>query len=259
MRPNRQPHRHAKRRAHDNLVFGRQPVAELLQGDKEVDSILIQTGAQGDVLKQIRQLAVMKGVPVKSVPVEKLNRLTGGNHQGVIAFTAAISYVSIADLLPLIIESGEVPLIIVLDGITDVGNFGAIARTAWAAGAHALVIAGTGAAPVNADAMKASAGALQEIPVCREAILATALETIQLHGLAIYGADAHASAIPATTDLSIPCAIVMGSEDRGISSEARAMLTETVSIPMARDFDSYNVSVAAGMLLYEAMKQRSGS
>ena len=100
MRPNRQPHRHAKRRAHDNLVFGRQPVAELLQGDKEVDSILIQTGAQGDVLKQIRQLAVMKGVPVKSVPVEKLNRLTGGNHQGVIAFTAAISYVSIADLLP---------------------------------------------------------------------------------------------------------------------------------------------------------------
>jgi len=245
-----------QRKKFDNLVFGRQPVAELLNSDKTVDKILLQQSASGDIIPMIKQKAVEKVIPLQYVPVEKLNALTGGNHQGVIAFTAAISFQSIEDVLPFVIEKGETPLILILDGITDVRNFGAIARTAWASGVHAIVIPAHNAAPVNSDAIKASAGALQQIPVCREKNYEAVLKYLQLNGLQIIGADANAAKFIYDTDLNIPTAIIMGSEDEGISHISRKYITSTVKIPLRNNFDSFNVSVAAGMILYEVMRQR---
>lgn len=256
MQHNKPPRQHLKRRAFDNLVIGRQPVLELLQSDKEVDSVFIQGGTQGDILMEIRKAATLREIPLKTVPVEKLNRLTGGNHQGVVAFTAEVEYVNIEDLLPYIIEQGETPLFLILDGITDIGNFGAIARTAWASGVHAVIISTYSSAPVNADAIKASAGALNDIPVCRTQQLGKTIDYLLLNGLQIIGAEATAREKPSDLDLTLPCAIVMGGEDHGISDEVKSLLTARTAIPMVRKFDSYNVSVAAGMLLYEVMRQR---
>ncbi len=244
------------RKKFDNLVFGRQPVAELLNSDKTVDKILLQQSASGDIIPMIKQKAAEKVIPLQYVPVEKLNALTGGNHQGVIAFTAAITFQSIEDVLPFVIEKGETPLILILDGITDVRNFGAIARTAWASGVHAIVIPASSAAPVNSDAIKTSAGALQQIPVCREKNYEAVLKYLQLNGLQIIGADANAAKFIYDTDLAIPTAIIMGSEDEGISYISRKYITSTVKIPLRNNFDSFNVSVAAGMILYEVMRQR---
>ena len=246
-----------KRKKFDNLVFGRQPVVELLMRESPVDKILLTKTAQGDIIPQIKHLAGEKQVPVQYVPVEKLNQLTGGNHQGVIAFTAAVAFQKIDDILPFIIEKGEVPLILILDGITDVRNFGAIARTAYAGGVHAIIIPAHHAAPVNSDAMKTSAGALAEIPICREKNYELVLKYLKLNGLHIIGADAHADKFIYNSDLSVPTAIIMGSEDEGISAISRKHLSETVKIPMQNSFDSYNVSVAAGMIIYEVMRQRA--
>lgn len=246
-----------QRKKFDNLVFGRQPVVELLMRDAAVDKILLSKTAQGDVIPQIKQKATEKQIPIQYVPGEKLNALTGGNHQGVIAFTAAVEFQKIDDVLPFIIEQGQTPLILILDGITDVRNFGAIARTAYACGAHAIIIPAHHTAPVNSDAMKTSAGALGEIPICREKNFELVLQYLKLNGLQIIGADSHAKSFIYDTDLTVPTAIIMGSEDEGISGIARKHLSSTVRIPMARDFDSYNVSVAAGMFLYEAIRQRS--
>ncbi len=245
-----------KRKKFDNLVFGRQPVVELLQREAAVDKILVSKTAQGDIIPQIKQLATAQQVPVQYVPNEKLNTLTGGNHQGVIAFTAAIEFQKIDDVLPFIIEKGEVPLILILDGITDVRNFGAIARTAYAAGVHAIIIPAHHTAPVNSDAMKTSAGALQEIPICREKNFELVLQYLKLNGLQILGADGHADSFIYNKDLTLPTAIIMGAEDEGMSAVSRKHLTSTVRIPMKNNFDSYNVSVAAGMILYEALRQR---
>jgi 23S rRNA (guanosine2251-2'-O)-methyltransferase len=245
-----------KRKAFDNLVFGRQPVIELLDGEKTIDKILIQKSGKGEHITEIRNKAQLKEIPVQFVPDEKLTALTGGNHQGVIAFTTEISFQKIEQLLPFIIEKGEVPLIIILDSITDVRNFGAIARTAYAAGAHCLIIGTSNAAPVNAEAIKASAGALQLIPVCREKSLSAALDFLQLNGMCILGADINATDYLFNADMKNPTAVILGSEDEGISSNLRKYLSQTIKIPMHHSFDSYNVSVAAGMFLYEAMKQR---
>lgn len=245
-----------QRKKFDNLVFGRQPVAELLNSDKTVDKILLQNSAQGDIVPLIKQKAMEKAIPLQYVPIEKLNALTGGNHQGVIAFTAAISFQKIDDILPFIIERGETPLLLILDGITDVRNFGAIARTAWASGVHAIIIPAHSAAPVNSDAIKTSAGALQQIPVCREKNYELVLKYLQLNGMQIIGADSNAGKFIFDTDLTVPTAIIMGSEDEGISALSRKYLTNTVKIPLQNNFDSYNVSVAAGMILYEVMRQR---
>lgn len=257
MPDNRQsPRKHLKRRSYENLVFGRQPVVELLQGEKEVEQVLLQAAGTGEAISIIRKICSERNIPVKTVPPEKLSRLTGGNHQGVIAFTSPVRFQQLEDVVQLTIEQGEAPLLLLLDHITDIGNFGAICRTAWAGGVHAIVIPTTGAAPVNGDAIKASAGALQQLPVCRVDRLEDALDYLLLSGLQIVGAAAEGNTTPQQIDFSLPCAIVMGSEDEGISPSVRSKLTELVAIPMQRTFDSYNVSVACGMLLYECMRQR---
>ncbi len=244
------------RKRFDNLVFGRQPVAELLKSGKTVDKILLQSTLQGDIIQEIKHIAAEKEIPLQYVPPEKLNTLTGGNHQGVIAFIAEIDFQKIDDILPFIIEKGEVPLLIILDGITDVRNFGAIARTAWASGAHAIIMPASHAAPVNSDAIKTSAGALMQIPVCREKNYELVLKYLKLNGVQILGADTNASQFIYEKDLTAPTAIILGAEDTGISAVSRKHLTGTVKLPLYNAFDSYNVSVSAGMLLYEVMRQR---
>ena len=251
------PRRFPRRKAHENLVFGRQPVLALLEGEQDVDRVLIQGGAQGDVIQDIRDAARKRRVPVRTVPREKLNALTGGQHQGAIAFASPIRFQDLGDVLSLVIESGEAPLIIVLDGVQDVRNLGAIARTAWAAGAHALVIPAQDGAPVNADAVKTSAGALQEMPVCRSFDLHETLQELKLHGLAIWGAEAKGDHRPDGEDLTLPTAIILGGESSGLDPELRQDMDGLMGLPMAREFESYNVGVAAGMLLYEAQRQRS--
>ncbi|MBC8046953.1 MAG: 23S rRNA (guanosine(2251)-2'-O)-methyltransferase RlmB [Fimbriimonadaceae bacterium] len=245
-----------KRRKFDNLIFGRQPVLELLNSEKSVDKILLQNNTDGDILSEIKKIAAQKNIPVKYVPVEKLNTLTGGIHQGIIAFTAEIEFQNIENILPLIIEQGNVPLFVLLDGITDVRNFGAIARTAYAAGAHAIILAENDAAPVNAEAMKTSAGALSKLPVCREKNFNHTLEYLKLNGLQILGADSKAEKMCFEIDFTLPVVIILGSEDIGISPSVKKYIATTIKLPMQNNFDSYNVSVAAGMLLYEIMRQR---
>ena len=245
-----------KRKKYDNLVFGRQPIIELLESDQTVDKIYLLHTAQGDVIPAIKRKAAEKEIPIQYVPVEKLNALTGGNHQGIIAFTSEIDFYKIDQLLPHIIEKGESPLLIILDGITDVRNFGAIARTAYGAGVHGIIIPADHSAPVNGDAIKTSAGALQHIPVCREKNYEAVLKYLKLNGIQLLGSDTHAELLIGDCDLTIPTAIIMGSEDEGISAVSRKYLSSTIKIPMYHSFDSYNVSVATGMILYEAMKQK---
>ncbi|MFI5172382.1 MAG: 23S rRNA (guanosine(2251)-2'-O)-methyltransferase RlmB, partial [Chitinophagales bacterium] len=220
------------------------------------DKILLQQSAQGEIIPLIKKKAAEKEIPLQYVPVEKLNVLTGGNHQGVIAFIASIEFQSIENILPFIIERGEVPLLLILDGITDIRNFGAIARTAYASGVHAIIIPVNSAAPVNEDAIKTSAGALTKIPVCREKNLSAILDYLKLNGIQIIGTDSNGDKFVHETDLTLPTAIIMGAEDTGISSGARKFISENVKLPMQHNFDSYNVSVAAGMFLYEVMRQR---
>lgn len=245
-----------KRKAYDNIAFGRQPVIELLQAARPIDKILIQQGAHGEAVQTIRHLAKVMEVPVKTVPEEKLKSITGGIHQGVVAFTSPVAFQRIETLLPFIIETGATPLLFVLDGITDVRNFGAIARTAYASGVHALIIPYSDTAPVNAESVKASAGALYQIPVCREKNLEAVADFLELNGIALIGTDAKAKQRVYDLDLTAPLAFVMGSEDTGIRHVLRKRLTHTASIPVMHSFDSYNVSVAAGIVLYECMRQR---
>ena len=247
---------HKKRKKFDNLIFGKQPVLELLKTDKTVDKILIQAGSESDAIFEIRKIASQKNIPLKYVPVEKLNTLTGGIHQGIIAFTSEIQFQKTADVLQYVIEQGSTPFFLLLDGITDVRNFGAIARTAYAAGVHALIIATNDAAPINEEAMKTSAGALHHLAVCREKNIVEIIRYLKLNGLQILGADAHANMFLDEADLKIPLCIVMGSEDEGIQNQIKNILDYSIKIPMNQQFDSYNVSVAAGMILYETMRQR---
>lgn len=243
-----------------DLVFGRQPVLERLNSGEPIDKIIIQSGASGENLLTIKQAAKAQQVPVSQAPREAMERLAFGKssrvHQGVIAYTAAIRFQRLEDLIPFLYEQGEVPLIYVLDGITDVRNFGAIARTALASGAHGLVVGMRDVARASHDAVKASAGALHQIPVCREPSPVQAIEQLQAHGLKVYGLAADGEHKPWEVPLTEPVALVAGAEDRGLSHESAGRVNGLVHLPMPGEFDSYNVSVAVGMLAYEAARQR---
>jgi 23S rRNA (guanosine2251-2'-O)-methyltransferase len=244
-----------------DLVFGRHPVLERLRAGEPIDKIIVQRGASGENLLTIKQAAKEQQVPVTQAPREAMERLAFGKssrvHQGVIAYTAAIRFQRLEDLIPFLYEQGEVPLIYVLDGITDVRNFGAIARTALASGAHGLVVGMRDVARASHDAVKASAGALHQIPVCRESSPAEAIATLQAHGVKVFGLAADGEHEAWELPLRDPVALVAGAEDRGLSNDSMARVDSTVRLPMPGDFDSYNVSVAVGMLAYEAARQRS--
>jgi len=235
------------------LVFGTQPLTEALRSGTEIDKILI---LREQNFTEIQQLANERGIPVQRVPMEKLNQITRKNHQGVIAFISAIRYVSLHNILSGIFEKGETPLLLLLDRITDVRNFGAIARTAECMGVHALVVPMRGAAQINSDALKTSSGALSHIPVCRENNLIEAMQYLQDSGVQVIVCTEKAAQIVSNVDFTTPTAIIMGSEEDGVSSDLIRRSNMAVKIPMIGKVASLNVSVAAGMIIYEAARQR---
>jgi 23S rRNA (guanosine2251-2'-O)-methyltransferase len=243
----------------ENFIFGIHAVQEAIRAGRDLDRVLVRRGAGSDLIKSLMKDLRRVGVPVQQVPVEKLNRLTGQNHQGVIAFLSHISYGDITTLLPSIFEKGEDPLILLLDGVSDVRNFGAIARSAECAGVHAIVIPATGSAAINADAVKTSAGALHRIPVCRHRDLLSVMKFLSESGLRLFAATEKASETVYNTDMSGPSGLILGSEDTGISARLMKITDYWVSIPMKGTISSLNVSVAAGVILFEMVRQRYSS
>lgn len=239
-----------------DIVYGRHPVVDAIRSGWPVDKVVMQQGIRGEFEKEIRHLTKEYELPLQVVPKERLNKLAGGNHQGVVAFISPIPFQHLEDILPVVFENGLNPLIVLLDGVTDVRNFGAIARSAEVFGAHALVISSKKSAQVNAEAVKTSAGALTIIPVCREKSMIGAIELLKLSGVKVYVSDLNATSTLADLDWTIPVALVIGSESEGISSAVAGAADERFMIPQLGQTDSLNASVAAGIILYEATRQR---
>lgn len=240
----------------EDYIYGIRSVIEAIEAGKDIDKILIKKDLQGELAGQLLSLARRHHLLVLRVPAEKLNRITRSNHQGVIAMLASVTYTRVGELVPRLYEDGVLPLVVVLDGLTDVRNFGAIARSAECAGANALVIPERGSVSAGADAMKTSAGALSYLPVCRERNLTAAVKYLKDNGYTIVACTEKADYNYTLGTYTEPTAIVMGAEDHGISPEIMALCDVKVSIPMFGHIGSLNVSVAAGVLLYEVVRQR---
>lgn len=238
------------------LIFGIRPVIEAIKAGKEVEKLLVQKDQHSILIQELLKVARDLKIPISLVPVEKLNSVTRKNHQGVICFVSPIIYASIDHIISEAFQKGKVPLILVLDRITDVRNFGAIARTAEFTGADAIVIPSRGSAQISSDAIKTSAGALNFIPICREENLKHTIMFLKDSGLQIVGCTEKADKTLKEFDFKIPVAIILGSEEDGISPEYLKKCDDTVKIPMKGNIHSLNVSVAAGMILYEAIRQR---
>lgn len=238
------------------MIFGIRAVIEAINAGKEIEKIFIRREMGGDLLKELFDLVQERRIPVQKVPLEKLNRLTTKNHQGVVAYISSIEYQHIDNIIPMLYEKGKDPFIVILDGVTDVRNFGAIARTCECAGVDAIVMPMRGGAAANADAVKTSAGALHIIPVCRENSLHNTVSYLQKCGIKVIAASEKASHLYSQTDYSGPLAIVMGAEDVGISPDILRIVDDMVSIPICGQISSLNVSVATGVIVYEAVKQR---
>lgn len=240
----------------NDFIYGRHPVLEALQSDVSIDKVLLQRDTLGELEKTLRHLTRARNIPLQMVPRDRLNRIVRGNHQGVIAFTAPITFQRLMDILPLVYERAGMPLMVLLDGVTDVRNFGAIARAAELCGAHALVMGRNNTPMVNAEAVKASAGALHRIPVCRESSLPVAVEWLQQSGVRVLASDLSAEKPVFSMDLAGPIAFLLGAEGRGVSPSLIKMADEAFLIPQLGTSDSFNVSVAAGIMLYESLRQR---
>jgi 23S rRNA (guanosine2251-2'-O)-methyltransferase len=238
----------------DKPVFGIRAIEEAIDAGREIERIFIKKGLQGDLYKSFLKKVKDQNIPFQLVPIEKLNRITRKNHQGVIAFISPIEYQSIEQIIPMLYEEGKEPFILVLDHITDVRNFGAIARTAECAGVHALVMPERGGAPVNADAIKTSAGALHTLPVCRVNSLADTLRFLKNSGLSIVAATEKGANDYATADYAGPKCLIMGAEDVGVAKELLDLADIKSKIPLFGDIASLNVSVATGIMLYEMLK-----
>ena len=240
----------------NEMIFGVRAVIEAIQAGKEIDRILIKRDIQSDLSKEL--FAVVKGtmIPVQRVPVERINRITRKNHQGVVAFISSITYQKTEDIVPMLFEQGKNPLLIMLDGITDVRNFGAIARTCECAGVDAIVIPSKNSVSANADAIKTSAGALYKLPVCREQNLTQTIKFLKDSGFKIVAATEKGDYDYTKANYDDPVCIIMGAEDTGVPYEHLALCDEWIKIPMLGTIESLNVSVAAGILIYEAVKQR---
>ena len=239
-----------------NIIAGRNPIIEALRSGQLIDKILLFKNASGESINEIRTLAKEKNIPVQFVPVEKLNGTTNTLHQGVIAYKASVQYQDLQQVIDWLISDGKTPLFLMLDGITDVRNIGAIARSAVCCGAQAIVIADKGVGALNEEAVKSSAGALESIAVCRVSSLIKAVETLHLNGIRVYASEMNAKKYVYELALTLPCCFIMGNEEKGIQKSLAETADESFVIPMEGNFDSFNVSVAAGIMLYEAMKQR---
>lgn len=245
-----------KKENQKDFIFGIRSVMEALNADKEIDKILVNKELKGELLMELLDLAKTKRIPVTKVPEGKLNRITRKNHQGVVAYVSAIAYASLDNVIDACYTKGVSPLVLMLDRITDVRNFGAIARTAEVAGVHAIIIPERGSAQISSDAVKTSAGALNFIPVCRVKNLYYTLKDLKKMGLHAIGVTEKTHRKMYEADFSSPAVLVIGSEEDGISQELMEMCDEFVQIPMQGNIESLNVSVATGIVIYEAVRQR---
>ncbi|MFN5422937.1 MAG: 23S rRNA (guanosine(2251)-2'-O)-methyltransferase RlmB [bacterium] len=237
-------------------IIGRQPLIEALKNGDQIERIYIQKNAGGEGIEQIKLLAQQLQIPINVVPIEKLNSMTRYNHQGVIGVNSIIQFFDLQQSIDHVVSRGELPLFIMLDGVTDVRNIGAIARTALCCGAQIMIIPDKGIGAINEDALKSSAGALQKIMVCRVNSLLKAIDTLHLNGILVFTSEMSANAKVFEVDFKQPSCIVVGSEDKGIQPYISKAADLHYTIPMAGQFDSLNVGIAAGIALFEACKQR---
>lgn len=249
--------RHQARPKKSSLVIGRTAVANALQAGQALDRIYLDTRAQGNDIQNIKKLAAQNGVPVNYVPVARLDGFNISGHEGVVAQIAKVQYHDLQSVISWVTDQGQVPLFLILDGITDIRNIGGIARTAYCTGVHALIIPDKGVGALNEDAILTSAGALEKLPVCRVSSLMKAVDELHLNGIRVFASEMKAEKTIAEADFREPCAIVMGSEEKGIYPALLKICDEKVRIPMTGEFESLNVSVATGMILYEVMQQRN--
>jgi 23S rRNA (guanosine2251-2'-O)-methyltransferase len=240
----------------NEMIFGVRAVIEAIEAGKEIDKILVKRDIQSDLSKEL--FAALKGtlIPVQRVPVERINRITRKNHQGVVAFISSITYQHTEDLVPTLFEEGKSPIFVMLDGLTDVRNFGAIARTCNCTGVDAIIIPAKNSVSVNADAIKTSAGALHTLPVCREQSLTATIQYLKNCGFRIVAATEKGDYDYTKANYTDPVCIIMGAEDTGVPYEHLKLCDEWIKIPMFGTIESLNVSVATGILLYEAIRQR---
>ncbi len=238
------------------LVYGTRAVIEAIRSGKEIEKIFLQQGLNNALIKELRDELKAAGILFQLVPIEKLNRLTRSNHQGVVAFVSAINYFKTSELVPTLFEEGKVPLLLILDRITDTRNLGAIARTAECVGVNAIIVPSRGSALINSDTIKTSAGALHHLPVCREHNLKDTIDYLKECGIRIIACSEKAKDYISDVDLKSPAAIIMGSEENGVSPEYIKRCDSLGKIPMHGQIASFNVSVATGIILYEALRQR---
>lgn len=229
-----------------------------LKSGENIDRIYLDTKVVGKDINELKSMAAAAAIPINYVPAAKLNSFNVSNHEGCVAQLSKVQYYALQDIISSVIEKGETPLFLILDGITDIRNIGGIARTAYCCGVHALVIPDKGVGALNEDAILTSAGALEKLPVCRVNSLMKAVDDLHLNGIRVFASEMTASTPISTVDFAIPAAIVMGREDKGIYPALMKICDERISIPMVNDFESLNVSVATGMILYEVMRQRTG-
>jgi 23S rRNA (guanosine2251-2'-O)-methyltransferase len=250
--------RHQHQRPKKNtLVVGRAAIVEALQTGKQLDRIYMQTAVHGNLIDDIKTLAEKNNVPINKVPPEKINSFNVFNHEGCIAQISKIQYQNLQDVISFIVDKGEVPLFIILDGITDIRNIGAIARSAFCFGVNAIIIPDKGVGSLNEDAILTSAGALEKIAVCRVNSLMKAVDELHMNGIKVFASEMKAAKKVYDLNFDEPCAIVMGGEEHGVYPALMKICDEQFQIPMPGDFESLNVSVATGVILYEAAKQRA--
>jgi 23S rRNA (guanosine2251-2'-O)-methyltransferase len=249
--------RHQHHRPKKNtLIIGREAVINALKERKQLERIYLQSNVHGDVIDEIKTLAAQELVPINKVPVEKLNGFNISNHEGCIAQIAKIQYQDLQQIISFVVENGETPLFIILDGVTDIRNIGAIARSAFSFGVHAIIIPDKGVGALNEDAILTSAGALEKIAVSRVGSLMKAVDELHLNGIKVFASEMTAEKACQNIDFSEPCAIVMGGEEHGVYPALMKICDEKFKIAMPGDFESLNVSVATGIILYEVSRQR---
>lgn len=240
----------------DNYIFGIRAVIEAINAGQNIDKIVARKGLNGEIFSELQKLASSKNIRIQYAAPEVLDRITTNNHQGVVAFLSKIEYIELENIIKLKEEQGKQPLVVVMDGITDVRNFGAIVRSADLAGADAIIVPKKGSAPINGESVKTSAGALHYMPVCLSNNMYFAVKSLKEHGFQIVGATEHGAVDYHKVDLRGPVAIIMGSEDKGISNQLLKLTDCNAMIPMHGHIESLNVSVAAGIILFEAAHQR---
>jgi 23S rRNA (guanosine2251-2'-O)-methyltransferase len=238
------------------LLIGRKPILEALEQGTTIEKIFLLRTAVGPEVIAIKQLARERNIPISQVPVEKLNNMTKAQHQGVVAWTSLLQYIELQDGILHVVDQGITPLFVMLDGVTDVRNVGAIARSALCCGAQGLILPTSSSASLTEEAIKTSAGALNKILLCRTPSVQQAVDVLRLNGIQVLGTQMKGSIPVHEANLTGPTCIVMGAEDTGISKDVIRRADTLIRIPMATAFDSLNVSVATGMILYEAMRQR---